>query len=660
VVLVAAVAIAYATSLSGPFLYDDQIAIVKNAQIRTLSPLTVPLSPPRDTPVAGRPVVNLSLAVNYAIGGLDVTSYHVTNVALHVLVALVLFGVVRRTLLLTGSEPLPPRSDGLALACALVWALHPLNTEVVNYTVQRTESLMALCYLTTLYCAIRASARPDGLGWRTAAVAACAAGMLSKESMVTAPLMVLAYDRVFLYPSLGEAWRERRWLYAGLAATWAVLAWVMLGQPRTSAGFATGVSPWTYFLNQLPIIARYLWLVVWPRPLVVDYGLPRAIAPSEVIVPGILLVALAVATLLALRRHKALGFLGVWFFVTLAPTSSVVPIATEVGAERRMYLPLMALVVLAVVGVYRLLVRRGTSLDVERRGASSDAPARAPAGGPEGPPLRVPIAVLTVVCVLLAAGVMLRAREYQSVRSIAQANVDRYPHGRSRLALARELVAVNEHSAALPLLEAAIGDYPPARLGLATELATSGRLADAVVQAREFIRLLPDNAELPTARDLIGRSLALQGQYAAAAEEFRLLAEARPNDPAPRVSIGDALLRQARVSDAIASYEAALRLKPGDPDILLQLGLAYGAAGRRQEATMAFESAAAGRPDDLRLLNLWGRSLAAEGRYMDAVMPMRRVVELAPSDSTAIDNLRVIEDLASRQRAAMPGPVARP
>jgi Flp pilus assembly protein TadD len=437
-------------------------------------------------------------------------------------------------------------------------------------------------------------------------------------------------------------------------------------------GFATGVSPWTYFLNQLPIIARYLWLVIWPRPLVVDYGLPRAIMPSEVIVPGILVVALGVATLFALRRHKALGFLGVWFFVTLAPTSSVVPIAADVGAERRMYLPLMALVVLAVVGVYRLLVRRGASSDapaVVRRGASLDAPASAPAGGPEGPPLRtsregpplrIPIAVLTVVCVLLAAGVMLRTREYQSVRSIAQANVDRYPHGRSRLALASELVAVNEHSAALQLLEAAIADYPQARLGLATELAASGRLADAVVQAREFIRLLPDNADVPTARDLIGRSLALQGQYAAAAEEFRLLAEARPNDPAPRVSIGNALLRQARANDAIASYEAALRLKPGDPDILLQLGLAYGAAGRRQEATMAFESAAAGRPDDLRLLNLWGRSLAAEGRYMDAVAPMRRVVELAPSDSTAIDNLRVIEDLASRQRAAMPGPVARP
>ena len=627
VVLVVACALAYATSLSNPFLYDDQTAIVKNTTIRTLSPLSVPLSPPRDTPVAGRPLVNLSLAFNYAYGGLDVTSYHVTNLALHMLVALALFGVVRRTL--GGPKgPQPRAADGLALAAALVWAVHPLTSEVVNYTVQRTEAMMALGYLTTLYCAIRASAHPQGWPWRVAAVVACAAGMASKESMVTAPLMVLVYDRVFLYPSRAAAWRERRALYIGLAATWGVLALLMLGEPRTSVGFGAGVGVWTYVLNQLSLIARYLFLTVWPRPLVVDYGLPRPLAITDVIVPGILIVALGVATLLALRRHKALGFLGVWFFVTLAPTSSVVPIATEAGAERRMYLPLMALAVLAVVGVSRLLARRV--------GAES----------------RVPAVVLAVVCVLLAAATTVRTLEYRSVRTIAQTNVDRFPHGRARLALASELVAANEHSEAMRQLEEAVKDYPQARLGLATELATSGRMSDAVVQAQEFIRLLPDNAEVPTARDLMGRAYALQGLYEPAVEQFTLLTHARPNDAGPYISIGDARLRQQRVDEAIASYDSALKRRPGDPDILGQLGLALGAAGRRREASLAFDNAAAARPNDLRLLNLLGRSLAAEGRYVDAVPPMRRIVELAPKDTTAADNLRIMEQLAARQQAA--------
>jgi len=638
VVLVVAGVLAYATSFSNPFLYDDLNAVEKNQQIRTLSPLSVPLTPPRDTPVAGRPLVNLSLAANYAYGGLDVTSYHVTNLALHLLVALTLFGIIRRTLLLGRPEGLQLRelsqhADAIALGCALVWVLHPLNTEVVNYVVQRTESMMALCYLLTLYCAIRAHAHPERWPWRIAAIVVCAAGMASKESMVTAPLMVLVYDRIFLYPSLRDALRERGAFYGGLVATWLVLAALMLGQPRTSVGFDAGVSPWTYFLNQLPIIARYLWLTVWPRPLVVDYGVPRALSLTDVILPGLLVAALGVATLAALRRHRMLGFLGLWFFVTLAPTSSIVPIATEVGAERRMYLPLMALAVLGVLGVYALFRRRAQ---------------------------RTAAIVLAVVCLLLAAGTTARTLEYRSVRTIAQTNVDRYPNGRARLALASELVKANEHTDAMNQLREAVKDYPQAHLALATEMAASGRLGDAVKEAQEFIRLLPDNAEVPTARDLMGRALALQGQYDVAVEQFNLLTHARPDDAGPYVSIGDARLRQGRVDEAIASYESALRRHPNDPDILGQLGLALGAANRRADASLAFGAAASGRPNDLRLLNLWGRSLAAEGRYTDAVAPMRRIVELAPSDRTAVDNLKIMEQLAARQLAAAGGAPARP
>jgi superkiller protein 3 len=180
-------------------------------------------------------------------------------------------------------------------------------------------------------------------------------------------------------------------------------------------------------------------------------------------------------------------------------------------------------------------------------------------------------------------------------------------------------------------------------------------MADAVVQAQEFIRLLPGNAEVPTARDLMGRAYALQGLYEPAVEQFTMLTHARPNEAGPYISLGDAQLRQRRVDEAIASYDSALKRKPGDPDILGQLGLALGAAGRRREASLVFDNAAAARPNDLRLLNLLGRSLAAEGRYGEAILPMRRIVELAPKDTTAADNLRVMEQLAARQQAAQPG-----
>src|SRR6185295_11314849 len=154
-VLLLATALVYANSLSGPFIFDDRASISGNASIRTWSADI--LSPAREVPTAGRPVVNLSLAINFALGGFDVRGYHLWNIAMHLLCTTLLFGCVRRTLEMPRIPPaVQQRSIVLAFAAALVWALHPLNTEVVDYVTQRTESMMALCYLLTFYASARA------------------------------------------------------------------------------------------------------------------------------------------------------------------------------------------------------------------------------------------------------------------------------------------------------------------------------------------------------------------------------------------------------------------------------------------------------------------------------------------------------------------------
>ena len=151
-VIVLAAWAAYANSFSAPFVFDDPMSIEQNPTIRHLDRLTDVLSPPATaTGAAGRPVVNLSLALNYTLGGLDVRGYHVVNTLIHALAGLVLFGIVRRTLLRPrwresfGAAALP-----LAFAIALLWVLHPLQTESVTCVVQRSESLMGLFYLLAL------------------------------------------------------------------------------------------------------------------------------------------------------------------------------------------------------------------------------------------------------------------------------------------------------------------------------------------------------------------------------------------------------------------------------------------------------------------------------------------------------------------------------
>src|SRR5439155_18703037 len=157
--------------------------------------------------------------------GLQPVGYHVFNLGVHVLSAVVLASVVSRTLRLPYFGGVWDRAAWeLSLAVALVWAVHPLDTEAVVYVTQRTELLVALFYLTTLWAALRfwsASSTGARTFWLVAAALACVAAMASKEVAVSLPLVVLLYERTFLVPSAGA---RRSWLlYPGLALGWVVL-----------------------------------------------------------------------------------------------------------------------------------------------------------------------------------------------------------------------------------------------------------------------------------------------------------------------------------------------------------------------------------------------------------------------------------------------------
>jgi hypothetical protein len=151
----------YLNSIGKPFMFDDMSSVVENDRIRRLSDLPRVLTPERERPVAGRPLVNLSFAVNYAIGRLDVVGYHLFNIAVHVLCGMLLFAVAREALLLPQLPgALAESATPIAFIVALLWLLHPLNSEVVSYVTQRTESMMAFFYLLTLYASLRATGWP--------------------------------------------------------------------------------------------------------------------------------------------------------------------------------------------------------------------------------------------------------------------------------------------------------------------------------------------------------------------------------------------------------------------------------------------------------------------------------------------------------------------
>ena len=595
--IVAVGVVTFANSLEGPFIWDDDSAIVSNKTIRQLWPLSGPLSPPLETPVAGRPLVNLSFAINYAIGGVNVTSYHAVNIALHVGCALLLFAIIRRTL----AGPRMPAAvggaaDAVACAAALLWMVHPLESEVANYVTQRSESLMALFFLLTLYAAIGAapsaaarkgaeSAGRDHV-WNTVAVAACACGMASKQTMAVAPLVVVLYDRTFLFDALRPAWQKRRTLYAGLAATWLVLLLFLWIAPRSTVGASTDISAWTYVLNQAALIGRYLWLSIWPRALVLDYGLPRQLTLVAVAPMMLFLTALCAATVVAIGRWPKVGFAAAAFFLTLAPTSSVIPIVSEVGAERRMYLPMTALVTLAVVGAWLLLERWRAR--------------------------RLAVGLAAILVAALAARTMARNAEFAVPLTLWQTSVDRFPHGRSRMALATELATAGRNDEAIAHLRAAVPEFPNARAALGTELVVTGQIAEGTALLREFIAADPEKVNRIPAHMLLAQVFADKGDLDGAIADWRALRRLAPDDLNSRAPLAQLLTRRGET-----------QLRRNDP------------AGAEPFAREAVQLA----PDNGAALNLLGAVLASSGRFEEAVAQFREAVRVAPGDQQARANL---------------------
>jgi len=623
VVIVLAAFAAYHNSFSGPFVFDDPLSILENPTIRPPWSIPALLSPRADATVGGRPLVNLSLALNFAISDTDVWSYHAANLLIHMLAGLTLFGVVRRTL----ARPLPADATLLALAVALLWTVHPLQSEAVTYTVQRTESLMGLCYLLTLYCFIRGAqyqeldyARDAATGapagrhrrWFAWSVAACLLGMASKEVMVSAPVLVFLYDRTFVAGSFREAWKRRERVYWGLAATWLLLG-VLVGSTGGNRGGSTGVgshtSPGDYALTQFPAVMHYLWLSFWPHPLIFDYGAEWVKDWADIVPAALGVIALVAGTLWALRRQPVIGFVGAWFFAILAPTS-LIPGPRQTLAEHRMYLALAAVISLVVLGAYAWGGRRT---------------------------LLAWFAVAAGLAGLTAA----RNVDYRSDLSIWSDTVAKRPHNPYALCdLGMALYDQGRAAEALPYFERSIKLDPRDHQGPHNDcglaLAKLGRLPEAVEQYETALRISPNFAQ---AHNNLGLALLELDRPYEALKHLETALRLQPVLPTVLFNLGKTLTRLGRLDEAVERYEEALKLNPRDAGACTNLGNVLARTGRVPAAIGWYETAVQVDPKDAMAQYNLAMALAQVGRSSEAIDHFQAELRLRPDDAEARDKL---------------------
>jgi tetratricopeptide (TPR) repeat protein len=673
-VIVLAALLAYANTFSVPFLFDDEPSIIENPTIRHLWPPGLAFAPPRDfgLTVSGRPLVNFSLALNYALSGTNPWSYHALNLAIHGFAGLALFGVVRRTLLRLPAGAQAFRADGvgrplaiddrpqagflqpdatlLAFTIALLWTLHPLQTESVTYLIQRTESLMGLFYLLTLYCFIRgaecfaagehlsgtgsAAREPcqlivDKFAWRARrvwfvlSVLSCLLGMACKEVMVTAPLMVLLYDRIFVSGSFRGAWRRYGKLHLTLAATWLLLGWLVLstgGNRGGTAGFNVGIAWGQYWLTQFEAIGRYLWLSLWPHPLVFEYGTVWMRRVGDVLPWALAVVAVAAATLVALWRRPALGFLGCWFFAILAPTS-LVPGTIQMIVEHRMYLSLAAVVSVAVLGLCHRTGRYG-------------------------------LAASLALAVGLGWSTYRRNEDYRSAQSLWADTLARRPNNaRAHLNFGKALAGDGQTADATAQYEAAVRlkpDYFEAHICLGNARQLAGRAVDAVTEYEAALHLQPDN---PSAHLNLGNALAQLGRPGEAVGHYQAVLRVQPGAYDAHFNLGNVLFLLHRLDEGIAQYQIGLRQAPGTVEAHYQLGQALGMKGDWAAAAGEYREALRLQPDYPEARFALGNLLARTGRLSEAIAEYQEILRTHPDDALVRQNL---EQARAGQNAESP------
>ena len=352
----------YSNTLESTFHFDDQTSILHNAAIRNLSdPKTIFYYSP------SRFLTYLSFALNYAVGDVGVTGYHIVNLAIHLLAGLMVWLLVRQVLRTPALKEsnYASASSLLPLIAGLIFVAHPVQTQAVTYIVQRAASMATLFYLLSLYFYGEGRRRQVANASRWAAAGCYAAALIaailagfSKETALTVPFAIVLYEIFFFTKA-----RKTNWVIVGLASVVVLLIPLFLvSRGLVSLTIPGAVPAAQYLLTQPRVWLTYLRLLILPinQNLDYDFALSRTLLDLSTLLSVAALAGIAFAGSKLFRTSRVLSFGIFWFILTLLPESSVLPLP-DVIYEHRVYLPMVGISLFAAFALQRITHRWGTN-----------------------------------------------------------------------------------------------------------------------------------------------------------------------------------------------------------------------------------------------------------------------------------------------------------
>jgi tetratricopeptide (TPR) repeat protein len=625
--------------LDFPFVLDDVRHIQDNPYIRITSLHWANL---RDAAFEGlssyRPIPMVTFALNYFLGGYDPAGYHVVNIVIHLVngilvyfLALVLF----RQLLDRGGgkgatppdAPVPPSLKAsiqeMSLFAALLFVVHPLQTQSVTYIIQRMNSMAVLFCLSALLLYIHGRfARTTWKRWTLFAACVVSWGLALGSKQIAAPLpfFLFLYEWYF-FQDLSMAWIKRNIGYALVpVAVFCLVALVYLA-PNPLEKIAgryeyRDFSMWERVLSEFRVVVYYVSLFLFPHPsrLRVDYDVPPSqgwLDPMTTLFSlGAILGLMGLAVCLA-KKERLASFTILWYFGSLVVESSIIPLALVF--EHRVYLPSVLLCMMMVSLIYRLVTRWP----------------------------RVRLVLLCAMVAVLCLWTYQRNQVWKDPITLWEDCVKKSPNGaRAHFHLGTALIVHPEHydTAVFHFCEALRLDphYPDAHVSLGIALMEKDKLDEAISHFHTALKIMPI---FPRAHLHLGRALSRQGRLEEAAGHLAQALQMRSDFVDAYNDLGNVLVRLGHHDDAADMYSEVLRREPDNVKAHCNLAIVLLGQERLDKAISHFSKALEITPDNAQVHSNLGVALVRQGRLEEAVHHFSEALRLNPDDANARNNL---------------------
>ncbi len=605
----------YGNSLTGEFIWDDVFLIERNTYIRDASYIPKIFSEDLGAGAGKeynfyRPVQLITYMADYSLWKLDVRGYHLTNILLHICVALSLYYLINAIF----------KDNLLALLTGSFFVVHPIHTEVVTYLSGRADSLALLFMLLCALCYIKSSSS-NGIGVYILISLSCALALLSRENSLILPVLLLVYH----YSFKKKIEIKKFLIIPSLAVIYILLRLTVLKALLT----ADAADHMTSLLPRLPgvfvALSSYIKLLFLPFPLHMEYG-TKMFAPGDprVILGIVILIALLFFSFKRKENATYISFCALWFLVAFLPVSNLFPINAYM-AEHWMYLP--------SIGFF-LIVAKTISV-----GATGRPPA-----GKAGPPLLKTLTIIFAICLLAFYSYLtIRQNNFWKEPISFYERTLRYAPDSSgvNFNLGIAYTQINQEEKAIASYKRAIEsktDYAEAHNNLGIVYATSKRYDEAAASFKKAIEIKKDFAD---AYNNLGNIYRDAGKNEEAIALYQKAIAAKPNHEEAYNNLGVLYADIDKTEEAIALYKKAIGLNAHYAAPHNNLGHLYLKMNKKNEAAASYKKAVEINPDSTEARNNLSRVYAAFNKNEGNIASYKKLLKINPNYAEAHHNLGI-------------------